>query len=279
MCSTISERTYDYSTTKFRYGFNDKENDNEVYGFGNFQDYGARMYNTRLARFISPDPLIVGQKKYAWLSGYQFASDNPVRFIDIDGKEAGEPGYNAFRSGLSLLNNKEILRMEEESMDKFLGGSKTAEFLMHHFIESPIHDFTYVISTYMSTMYRGFYYKLTGKDIGSVSYSFSMKEGFRKTETNREEFAKSLLSIMGDLTSKNIFLVKDNVFLDLLSKEELKIGFDYSMDELLKEKNITISFGVNENTNQWDNIKKDDKIFKGTSNNQKRVETKEENRN
>ena len=86
--STINERTYDYSSTKFRFAFNGKELDNEVYGFGNFQDYGARMYNTRLGRFISPDPLIVGQKKYAWLSGYQFASNTPIQAKDIDGLEA-----------------------------------------------------------------------------------------------------------------------------------------------------------------------------------------------
>jgi len=85
--STINERTYDYSSTKFRFAFNGKELDNEVYGFGNFQDYGARMYNTRLGRFISPDPLIVGQKKYAWLSGYQFASNRPIDGIDMDGLE------------------------------------------------------------------------------------------------------------------------------------------------------------------------------------------------
>ena len=86
--STINERTYDYSSTKFRFAFNGKELDNEVYGFGNFQDYGARMYNTRLGRFISPDPLIVGQKKYAWLSGYQFASNRPIDGIDMDGLES-----------------------------------------------------------------------------------------------------------------------------------------------------------------------------------------------
>ncbi len=85
--STINERTYDYSSTKFRFAFNGKELDNEVYGFGNFQDYGSRMYNTRLGRFISPDPLIVGQKKYAWLSGYQFASNRPIDGIDMDGLE------------------------------------------------------------------------------------------------------------------------------------------------------------------------------------------------
>ncbi|GAB4447042.1 MAG: hypothetical protein OHK0036_00750 [Bacteroidia bacterium] len=72
----------------YRYGFNGKENDNEVMGNGKFQDYGARMYDTRLGRFISADPLIVKQKQYVRLSSYQFASNTPIRAIDKDGLEA-----------------------------------------------------------------------------------------------------------------------------------------------------------------------------------------------
>lgn len=42
----------------YRYGFNGKENDNEVKGEGNLQDYGMRIYDPRLGRFLSVDPLI-----------------------------------------------------------------------------------------------------------------------------------------------------------------------------------------------------------------------------
>jgi len=41
----------------YRYGFNGKENDNEVKGSGNQQDYGMRIYDPRLGRFLSVDPL------------------------------------------------------------------------------------------------------------------------------------------------------------------------------------------------------------------------------
>ncbi|MFN4974085.1 MAG: RHS repeat-associated core domain-containing protein, partial [Bacteroidota bacterium] len=47
------------SSGGYRYGFNGKENDNEVSGQGNWQDYGERMYSPRLGRFPSPDPLII----------------------------------------------------------------------------------------------------------------------------------------------------------------------------------------------------------------------------
>jgi RHS repeat-associated protein len=45
------------STIKYRYGFNGKENDNEVKGEGNQQDYGMRIYDPRLGRFLSVDPI------------------------------------------------------------------------------------------------------------------------------------------------------------------------------------------------------------------------------
>ena len=42
----------------YRFGFNGKENDNEVkWGMGNQQDYGMRIYDPRLGRFLSVDPI------------------------------------------------------------------------------------------------------------------------------------------------------------------------------------------------------------------------------
>ncbi len=70
--------------TQFRYGFNGKENDNEVKGTGNQQDYGMRIYDTRLGKFLSVDPLI---DKYPELTPYQFANNSPIANIDLDGAE------------------------------------------------------------------------------------------------------------------------------------------------------------------------------------------------
>ena len=69
----------------YRYGFNGKENDNEVKGEGNQQDYGMRIYDPRLGRFLSVDPLT---KKYPELTTYQFASNSPIAATDVDGAEA-----------------------------------------------------------------------------------------------------------------------------------------------------------------------------------------------
>jgi RHS repeat-associated protein len=76
-------RTYN-ATTGYRYGFNGKENDNEVKGEGNQQDYGMRIYDPRLVRFLSVDPL---SKEYPWNSTYAFAENDVIRSIDLDGLE------------------------------------------------------------------------------------------------------------------------------------------------------------------------------------------------
>ncbi len=70
----------------YRYGFNGKENDNEVKGDGNHQDYGFRIYDPRLGKFLSVDPLT---QEYPELTPYQFASNRPIDGIDIDGLEWG----------------------------------------------------------------------------------------------------------------------------------------------------------------------------------------------
>jgi RHS repeat-associated protein len=75
-----------FSSSSYRYGFNGKENDNEVEGEGNIYDYGFRIYNPRIAKFLSIDPLTT---KFSELTPYQFASNTPLWAVDIDGLEAG----------------------------------------------------------------------------------------------------------------------------------------------------------------------------------------------
>lgn len=69
-----------FNTGGYRYGFNGKENDQET----GDQDYGMRIYDTRLGRFLSKDPLAY---KYPMLTPYQFASNRPIAAIDLDGAE------------------------------------------------------------------------------------------------------------------------------------------------------------------------------------------------
>ena len=79
----MSDRSY--NTEGYRFGFNGKENDNEVKGTGNQQDYGMRIYDARLGRFLSVDPLM---RKYPEISPYAFSINSPLMFKDADGRDA-----------------------------------------------------------------------------------------------------------------------------------------------------------------------------------------------
>jgi RHS repeat-associated protein len=79
-------RTYlSGGSSNYRYGFNGKENDNEVEGVGNQIDYGMRAYDPRAGRFMSLDPLT---KKFPFYAPYQYAGNSPILAKDLDGMES-----------------------------------------------------------------------------------------------------------------------------------------------------------------------------------------------
>ncbi len=70
----------------YRYGFNGQEKDDDLTGTtGATYDYGFRIYDARIAKFLSVDPLT---GKFPELSTYQFASNSPIVAVDLDGLEA-----------------------------------------------------------------------------------------------------------------------------------------------------------------------------------------------
>jgi RHS repeat-associated protein len=74
-----------FTSESYRYGFNGKEKDPEgMGGGGSTYDYGFRIYNPQLAKFLSVDPLF---QSFPWFTPYQFAGNQPVWAIDLDGLE------------------------------------------------------------------------------------------------------------------------------------------------------------------------------------------------
>jgi RHS repeat-associated protein len=66
-----------------RYGFNGKERDKDMHSLTAY-DYGFRIYNSAIGKFLSVDPLT---QKFPELTPYQFASNTPIKAVDIDGLE------------------------------------------------------------------------------------------------------------------------------------------------------------------------------------------------
>jgi RHS repeat-associated protein len=72
-------------TNDYRFGFNGKELDkSDEFGSLTHYDYGFRIYNPSIGKFLSVDPLA---SKYPNESPYNYVSNNPILFIDPDGRE------------------------------------------------------------------------------------------------------------------------------------------------------------------------------------------------
>ena len=55
-----------------------------VFGRLTHYDYGFRIYNPSIGKFLSVDPLT---KSYPWYTPYQFAGNKPIAVVDLDGLE------------------------------------------------------------------------------------------------------------------------------------------------------------------------------------------------
>ena len=75
-----------YNSSNYSYGFGGKRKDDEIAGNGNYYDYDARMYDPRLGRTPSGDP---HASSYPWQSPYSMFANNPILYIDKDGRDFG----------------------------------------------------------------------------------------------------------------------------------------------------------------------------------------------
>ena len=105
-----------FSSQSYRYGFNGKEKDDEINVNGGEYDFGARIYDSRLGRWLTIDP----QHQFR-LSPYLSFANNPILLIDPDG--GWIPGVDD--------NGRIILTAEKgdniKTLYTFFGGKKNAE--------------------------------------------------------------------------------------------------------------------------------------------------------
>jgi RHS repeat-associated protein len=93
-------------------GFNGKRKDNEINGEGNSYDFGARIYDSRLGRWLSID--VEFQKSPGW-TPYRFAFDNPLKYIDQEGNFEIDPTFaKAYPKVTLLLQNMDKIYYGKE---------------------------------------------------------------------------------------------------------------------------------------------------------------------
>lgn len=106
--------------------------DDEIHGAtGTSYDFGARLYDPRVGRWLSLDPLA---SKYAGVSPYAFAANNPVLLVDPNGREiqigfidqGGKPQVIVYTAGMAANTGNTFVDDAINSMNALHSQSKSA---------------------------------------------------------------------------------------------------------------------------------------------------------
>jgi RHS repeat-associated protein len=104
---------------EYRYGFNGKEKDNETFGDGNASDFGARIYDSRLMRWLCVDP---HADRYPSLSGCSAFGNNPISVIDPDGRDIIYYNQKGKETNRTVQDGAHVYYMNHKDGNVSVGG-------------------------------------------------------------------------------------------------------------------------------------------------------------
>lgn len=98
--------------SSYRFLFNGKERVDEVYGDANAYDSGARIYDPRIVRWMSVDPMA---RERSWLTPYNFVQNNPLSRVDPTGMLDDDITLNAKGEVEKIVRNGKPNRFFDEN--------------------------------------------------------------------------------------------------------------------------------------------------------------------
>jgi RHS repeat-associated protein len=109
-------------TKESKFTYNGKEKQDQ-FGLG-WLDYGARHYQPDIARWGGVDPLAF---KYAPVSPYNYALNNPIRFVDPNGEDILDvtPVRLIFHGGAKKAGDNSAFEFAAKNVAKDYGGVKS----------------------------------------------------------------------------------------------------------------------------------------------------------
>ncbi|MBM2816290.1 MAG: exported protein of unknown function [Ignavibacteria bacterium] len=112
-------RHWEKQNYSHRFGYNGMEKDDEMKGLGNSLDFGARIYDSRLVRFMSMDKAV---SSFPYYSPYLFAGNTPIAGADMNGDSLY---FEIFVSGHKDKKDDETFKKAAETRKFDIEKSKT----------------------------------------------------------------------------------------------------------------------------------------------------------
>ena len=218
-----------------RYKYNSKEFD-ELHGLNTY-DYGARQYAPLLPLWDRVDPLA---EKYYGVSPYVYCANNPVIFVDPDGRkfDFSKMTKGEYQSYLGQINPLREASPLFNTMYSSLENSKETYFISFDRIPSVVKQAGDIDGHFVMGDNGGGSVVFDKEKMGNIpnvvlaeelfhAYQHDNRKGYDKGEFNREFEAKVIAYVIGQDMAGSVDFGNTNGFADRVQKGNYGSAFQY----------------------------------------------------
>ena len=218
-----------------RYKYNGKEFD-ELHGLNTY-DYGARQYAPLLPMWDRVDPLA---EKYYGVSPYAYCANNPVIFVDPDGRkfDFSKMTKGEYQSYLGQINPLREASPLFNTMYLSLENSKETYFISFDRVPSVVKQAGDIDGHFVMGDNGGGSVVFDKEKMGNITnlvlaeelfhaYQHDNRKGYDKGEFNREFEAKIIAYVIGQEMLGSVDFGNTNGFVDRILDGKYGCGFQY----------------------------------------------------